>query len=900
MVTVCGHAYPWDVVGDPSFAGRVADLGIEAVTLAAAYHSARAATPLHPRHQLVDASYAALYRPVREPVWQAHRLRPQPPQWMDVPDPFGQAAETLRAAGLRVTAWIVLTHNTRLGTAHPELAVQNCFGQRYPYALCPRNEPVRAYAATLAAEALHDVAVDGVSLEACGQLGLTHLSHHEKTDDAWTAEAARLLSICCCAACQDGWQERGLDLVAVLAALREAVAGEASGTPRPLTDDMAAALLAVRHQAADALRAQVLEAVRRQAPDAPVTLHAHPDPWATGASPGLTATAAKEADALLVPAWPTTPATADLVARAAAAGPPVDAYVTLLPPADPAELPAHIRRLVAAGASRLSLYHLGLAPRWRQRLFSDILDEVSPKRGADMSERSQRMADQGMNPYTGEPAGPPVPHTSAEDLDRICQAAARAAADLAALPLDRRAELLRAAAAGLEKNRDEIVALADAETGLGATRLGGELTRTRVQLELFADVVLEGSFLEATIDLPDPGALPAPRPDLRRMLLPLGPVAVFSASNFPLAFSVTGGDTASALAAGCPVVVKAHSGHPGLSVLCGRIVGAALAEAGAPDGTFAVVHGTDVGRALVQRPAITAAGFTGSVTGGRALFDLASARPDPIPFYGELGSLNPAVITPAAVAARGADLVREFVGSFTLGAGQFCTKPGLLFLPKGHGLDDALRAAVGAASVGPLLNKRIHSGYGDTAAALAAVPGVRAVVAATEVEAAGYRVAPVLLAVSATDLVERADTLLEECFGPAALIIEYGSAGELGAALDALPASLTATLHADAAAEDELARQLLARFTGRAGRVIWGGWPTGVAVTWAMHHGGPWPATTAPLHTSVGATSIRRWLRPIAYQGVPDQFLPDALRNANPLGIPRRINGVLSPDGVVH
>jgi NADP-dependent aldehyde dehydrogenase len=511
-----------------------------------------------------------------------------------------------------------------------------------------------------------------------------------------------------------------------------------------------------------------------------------------------------------------------------------------------------------------------------------------------------RVADQGMNPYTGEPAGPPVPHMSTDDVDRISRSAEAAAAKLAALPLEQRAELLRRVAAALEGAREEIVALADAETGLGGTRLGGELTRTRVQLEMFADVVLEGSFLEAVIDLPDPQALPAPRPDLRRMLLPIGPVAVFSASNFPLAFSVAGGDTASALAAGCPVVVKAHSGHPGLSVLCGQIVATELAEAGAPEGTFAVLHGTDAGRALVAHPAIKAAGFTGSLGGGRALFDIASSRPDPIPFYGELGSLNPAVVTAGAIAARGAAVIQGFVGSFTQGAGQFCTKPGLLFLPKGHGLDEAIGDAVVQAAVGPLLNARIRKGYEQTAASLAAVPGVRPVVAVSDVDGPGFRVGPMVLAVSAADLVARADALLEECFGPAALVIEYGSPDELMAALAALPAALTATLHADPDTEADLAARLLDHFAGRSGRLIWDGWPTGVAVTWAMHHGGPWPATTAPLHTSVGATSIRRWLRPVTYQNVPDAFLPEALRDPNPLGIPRRINGQLALDGVVR
>ncbi|MGC9669044.1 aldehyde dehydrogenase (NADP(+)) [Planosporangium sp. 12N6] len=503
-------------------------------------------------------------------------------------------------------------------------------------------------------------------------------------------------------------------------------------------------------------------------------------------------------------------------------------------------------------------------------------------------------ADQGMNPHTGEPVGSPVPHTPDAEVDRLARAAAAAAPELAALPVSRRIELLRAVAAALEAARDELVPLADAETGLGAARLGGELTRTRVQLDMFADVVAEGSFHEATIDLPDPDALPAPRPDLRRMLIPLGPVAVFSASNFPFAFSVAGGDTASALAAGCPVVVKAHSGHPGLSVRTGEIVADALRAAGAPAGTFAVIHGTGAGKTLVRHPAIQAAGFTGSLGGGRALYDLANSRPDPIPFYGELGSLNPAVITPGAIASRGTEVLEGFVGSFTMGAGQFCTKPGLLFLPKGHGLDDALAAAVAAARVGPLLNARIHAGYGEVAAALAAVEGVRPVVAPAAVDDAGYRVSPVLLAVSATDLVARADALLEECFGPAALVIEYGSAEELTAALDALPGALTATVHADPATEADLVRTLVDRFAGRAGRVIFDGWPTGVAVTWAMQHGGPWPATTNALHTSVGATGIRRWLRPVSYQSVPDEFLPDVLRDANPLGIPRRVNGVLT------
>jgi hypothetical protein len=374
MVRFAGHAYPWDVIGDPGFPGRVRDHGLEWVTLAAAYHSTRAATPLHPGHQLVDAHSAALYRPVRDTVWKG-RLAPIPASWLPEQDPFGQSAQLLRRAGLRVTAWIVLTHNTRLGREFPELSVVNCFGERYPYALCPAHEEVREYAATLAAEALHEVEVDGVSIEACGQLGLTHLSHHEKTDDAWTADAQRALSVCCCTECRTGWRSHGLDPASVVAALRSAVRSSLAFDPA-----MSASLLAVRQLSADRLRAAVLERVREQAPHAEVTLHAQPDPWATGASPGLTPTAAADVDAVLVPAWPTTQASADAIAQTAAVtggSATVDAYLTVLPPAGADAVVAHGKRLVAAGAQRLSLYHLGLAAAWRQPLFTQLIAALS-------------------------------------------------------------------------------------------------------------------------------------------------------------------------------------------------------------------------------------------------------------------------------------------------------------------------------------------------------------------------------------------------------------------------------------------------------------------------------------------------------------------------------------------
>jgi NADP-dependent aldehyde dehydrogenase len=511
-------------------------------------------------------------------------------------------------------------------------------------------------------------------------------------------------------------------------------------------------------------------------------------------------------------------------------------------------------------------------------------------------------ADQGYDPRTGEPVGVPVPHTGPAELDRICRAATAAAPGLAAMAPAERAGLLRAVAGALGTHADELVALADAETALGPARLAGELTRTRVQLEMFAGVLAEGSYLEAVIDLPDPAAQPAPRPDLRRMLLPVGPVAVYAASNFPFAFSVAGGDTASALAAGCPVVLKAHPGHPGLSARCGQLVAEALAVPGA----FAVVHGFEAGAALVQHPAIAAAAFTGSPSGGRALHDLAAARPDPIPFYGELGALNPVVVTAGALAQRADEIVAGFTGSYLLGSGQFCTKPGLLFLPAGHGLGERIAAAVAGASIGPLLAERIKTGYDQTAARLAAVPGVRSVLGD---EAAGRRsrldspapagpgwtAAPALLAVPAPVLVARAGELLRECFGPAALLVEYASGEELLAALATVPGSLAGAVHADVAAEAELVRAVVDALTAMAGRVIVGGWPTGVAVTWAMHHGGPWPATTNPGHTSVGVTAIRRFQRPVVYQNTPEALLPPALRDGNPWRLPRRVNGTLVP-----
>jgi NADP-dependent aldehyde dehydrogenase len=454
-----------------------------------------------------------------------------------------------------------------------------------------------------------------------------------------------------------------------------------------------------------------------------------------------------------------------------------------------------------------------------------------------------------------------------DDVRRACAVAADAAGDFARLALADRAALLRDAAAALQAARDEIVATADEETHLGPPRLSGELDRTANQLRLFATVLDDGSYLEAMIDPPD-----GTRADVRRMLHPIGPVAVFAASNFPLAFSVAGGDTASALAAGCPVVVKAHEGHPRLSALVASILTGVL-----PPGVLGVVYGRPAGPALVADPSIAAVGFTGSVAGGRYLYDLAQGRPDPIPFYGELGSVNPVVVTPAAVRARGEAIATGYVGSVTLGSGQFCTKPGLLFLPADHGLTEPLRDALAAAPVGELLGPWIADGFARRLGEVREHPAVR------EVGAAGAT----LLTVPASDFDA---PLAEECFGPASLLVEYASPAQLLTALDHVAGTLTLTVHGELPEDEALAADLVAWAQRRAGRLIWNGWPTGVAVTWAMHHGGPWPATTAAVHTSVGATAIRRFLRPVAYQDVPDVLLPAPLRDANPLGVPRRVS----------
>jgi NADP-dependent aldehyde dehydrogenase len=477
-----------------------------------------------------------------------------------------------------------------------------------------------------------------------------------------------------------------------------------------------------------------------------------------------------------------------------------------------------------------------------------------------------------------------IPDTTPAELEQALADATAAAGPLAASVPAVRAGWIRAAADALDAAVDELVPIAMRETSLPEARLRGEVARSTGQLRMFADVLQEGALLEITIDTADPQAKPVPRPDLRRVLVPLGPVLVFAASNFPFAFSVCGGDTASALAAGCPVIVKAHPGHPELSVKTAEVMIEALRSAGAPAGTLGLIQGFDVGVIALKDPRITAAGFTGSVPAGKALHEIAVTRPEPIPFYGELGSLNPVFVTQAAVDARGNDIATGYVGSFTLGVGQFCTKPGLLFLPAGHGLQDKLVEAAGGVPAAQMLNDRIAAGFSSGLDRLRKVDGIR-------VWSEG---GATLLQTTVAELLARREEILEECFGPVSVVVEYSSVDELVAAVEAFEGNLTATVQAEEAVDAELAGRLLPKLSARAGRLLWNGWPTGVAVSWAQHHGGPFPSTVGSIFTSVGVTAARRFQRPVAYQDTPDAVLPAVLQDANPAGLSRRINGTVT------
>lgn len=485
-----------------------------------------------------------------------------------------------------------------------------------------------------------------------------------------------------------------------------------------------------------------------------------------------------------------------------------------------------------------------------------------------------------VDPRTNQ-AGPSFTEATIADVDAAVATAASAFGSSELADPARRAAALRGAARRLRGCADEIVATAEAETGLPQVpRLRGELERTCVQLELHAEACEAGEHLDAIIDHADPDAAPVPRPDLRRVSVPVGVVAVFGASNFPLAFSTAGCDTASALAAGCPVVVKGHPLHPGTGELVAAEVRAACDDAGLPDGTFShlLSAGREVGEALVDHPAVAAVAFTGSERGGRALMDRAAARPDPIPVFAEMGSLNPLVVTAGALAARREDLADALTASICTVGGQLCTKPGLVFVPDAS-FAGALETRFAERGPEVLLSAGIAAAFAD---------GIGA-----ELDDSTHA-RPVVRRSTARELLAD-ERLREEHFGPGVIVVAYDDAEDLSAALASLGGQLTATLHAE---PDELPalRPLIDQLTGLAGRVLFGGVPTGVSVTWAMQHGGPWPATSNTAHTSVGQAAARRFLRPVCFQSAPGFVLPPALQDGNPLGILRRVDGLLTRD----
>jgi len=510
----------------------------------------------------------------------------------------------------------------------------------------------------------------------------------------------------------------------------------------------------------------------------------------------------------------------------------------------------------------------------------------------------------GVDPATGERLEPVYRCASLADLNLAADLADEAFAVTRKLSGRERARFLRHIADGFEAIVPELVERAHRETALPEGRLKGESARTINQLRLFAQVVEEGSWVNARIDPAQPSRTPLPRSDIRSMMRPLGPVAVFGASNFPLAFSVAGGDTAAAFAGGNPVIVKAHHAHPGTSEMVAQVIARSVSECGLPAGVFALLFGpgAEIGAALVEHPKVKAVGFTGSLAGGKALMQRAAARPEPIPCFMEMSSVNPVFVLPEALRTRGAQIAGGLVSSFTLGVGQFCTKPGLVFLPRNAEADALvaeLKPHVEKAALAPMLTEGIAKSYRGGVAGRQAHNGVETLAQADSSNgAAGSNAVPVAFEVAGGDL-KRNPELAEEVFGPSTLVIRYESREELMALANGLEGQLTATLHAS---ENDLAAyaDLIGVLERKAGRLIVNGFPTGVEVCHAMVHGGPYPATSDSRATSVGTYSIYRFVRPVCYQDFPQAALPEELKNENPLGIWRLVDGKLTRDGVAN
>jgi NADP-dependent aldehyde dehydrogenase len=497
-----------------------------------------------------------------------------------------------------------------------------------------------------------------------------------------------------------------------------------------------------------------------------------------------------------------------------------------------------------------------------------------------------------VNAATRETLEPAYGGATRADLEEACRLAFDAFDPYRNSPPELRANLLEAIADNILGLGEELVERIIAETALAQPRVEGERARTVNQLRLFAQVVRDGRHLDARIDPAVAHRTPLPRPDIRSRLIPLGPVAVFGASNFPLAYSVAGGDTASALAAGCPVVVKAHPAHPGTSELVGRAVRDAVDSIGLPEGVFSLLFdsGYDIGQALVADPRIKAVGFTGSRRGGIALMKIAAERAEPIPVYAEMSSINPVILFPGALQERAAAIAQAFIGSLTMGAGQFCTNPGLILGEDGEGLEHFLSAAAAAleeAEPATMVTPLIHHAYCAGVEALAAHPRVETV--ARGRAGHNHQGQAGLFATTAEAFIQD-EHLREEVFGSSSLVLRCKGEADLKRVIEAVEGQLTASLHISKGDYDR-ARRLLPTLERKVGRIVVNGFGTGVEVSHAMVHGGPYPSTSDGRSTSVGSAAITRFLRPVCYQDLPDVLLPDDLKDSNPRRLSRLVDG---------
>ena len=505
----------------------------------------------------------------------------------------------------------------------------------------------------------------------------------------------------------------------------------------------------------------------------------------------------------------------------------------------------------------------------------------------------------GVNPATRVELDPPYHEATAEEVDRAAKLAAAAFEDFRSRPPEQRARLLDAIASEIEKLGDALIERANAETALGVPRLTGERARTANQLRMFARMVEEGSWVQARIDRALPDRKPLPRPDLRRMLIPVGPVVSFAASNFPLAISVAGNDTASGLAAGCPIIIKAH---PGTTEMVASAVIKAVRDTGMPEGTFSVLHGRghEVGLALVRHPLVKAVAFTGSLRGGRALFDAASARPEPIPVFAEMGSINPVFVLPGALEQRGRQIAEELKNSVTLGVGQFCTNPGLvvgLESEQTRSFLNSVAELVSACEPGTMLYEGIRRAYADGVKSFGAVSGVKVAGRAKSAEDAGKtQAAPTVFTTDVGTFLNNR-RLGEELFGPSTLVVTGRSKEELLRVARSLEGHLTATVQGTPKDLEDY-RDLIAVLETKVGRLVFNGFPTGIEPCNAVHHGGPYPATTDARTTSIGTTAADRFVRPICYQDFPQTTLPPELRDENPRKIWRLVDGQMTRDPV--